>query len=312
MRLRFYPPAGYVYGPTDLLQRIADENEPGEWRDFDLPGRLVLNPNAAWPNYQFGQQVGPPYIPPSPGGYPDARKTPSGIHAAFSGNRGLQVGDVSLGLVDDVTDGIIDVTIGNLSASARIAVGPPDFAPDRRHLTSLQDGLSDRMNRDDIRTAELEELDDLVRDLFERALETSDMMNKDTELDRLHSAQQLPADRMPRATGDRDQLPINTIWSTHDENAPTAHRSDALPVSFAGRRKHRRFAALEYLHDRLREDPQLIDSWIRQPLDDFQEFDRRMPPLMRGSHGGPMNITRRQYEMLRRWVKGLRVRGIVS
>lgn len=151
-----------------------------------------------------------------------------------------------------------------------------------------------------------------MRDLFERALETSDLMNKDTELDRLHPVTQNAENRLPRATGDRDELAINTIWATRDETTPTAHRSDTLPVSFRGRRKHRRYTALEYLRDRLREDPQVIDTWIRCPLDEFQRFDRRMPPLMRGSHGQAMNITRRQYEILQRWVEGLRASGEIG
>lgn len=300
IRLRFYPPPGLVYGPTDLLQRIDEEPNPGEWLNFDLPGRLILNAGARWPNYVFGEPVGPPIIPN------DGRKTPGGIHAFFRSN------NVSLGLVDDVTDGIIECSVAGFTATARIAVGPPDFAPDRRHLTSIQEGLADRTDRTGMRQVDLSELDDLVRDLFERALETSDLMNKDTELDRLHRVDQPDEDRLPRATGDRDQLPINTIWPTRDQTAPAAHRADALPVSFVGRRKHRRFAALEYLRDRLREEPQLIDNWIRTPLDGFQRFDRRMPPLMRGSHGGPMNITRRQYEMLQRWVEGLRQSGEIG
>lgn len=300
IRLRFYPPKGLVYGPSNLRERIAADTDPGEWRDFDLPGRLILNPDAHWPNYRLGEPVGPPFIPQ------DGRKTPGGIHALFPSN------SVSLGLVDDVTDGIVECSVAGLTASARVAVGPPDFAPDRRHIVSIQDGLADRTDRAGMRAADLEELDDLVRDLFERALETSDAMNKDTELDRRHSVNEPVGQRMPRATGDRDELAINTIWPTHDEYAPAAHRADALPVSFLGRRKHRRYTALEYLRDRLRDDPQLIDTWIRRPLDEFQAFDRRMPPLMRGSHGGPMNITRRQYEMLQRWVESLRQRGLIG
>ncbi|MBG0792342.1 hypothetical protein IYY11_02570 [Methylocystis sp. H62] len=299
LRLRFYAPEGLVYGPSNLLQRIQEHPTPGEWTGFDLPGRLILNPGARWPNYRFQEPIGPPFIPQ------DGRKTPSGIHAQFPQS------NISLGLVDDVSDGIIECTVSGLTAVSRIAVGPPDFAPDRRHLTSIQDGLADRVDRAGVRNVDLAELDDLVRDLFERALETSDAMNKDAELDRLHRTDQQPSDRLPRSTGERDELPINTIWPTRDENAPTAHRADALPVSSLGQRKHRRYTALEYLRDRLREDPQLISAWIRTPLDENQRFDRRMPPLMRGSHGGPMNITRRQYEMLQRWVEGLRQQGVV-
>lgn len=300
LRLRFYPPAGLVYGPTDLIERIAKDPQPGEWQSFDLSGRLVLNPRATWPSYVFQTPVGSPAIPR------DNRKVPSGIHALFESNR------QTLGLLDDVTDGIITCSIGGVRANARVAVGPPDFAPDRRHPVSFQDGLVDRIDRAAIRAGiSLEELDDLVRDLFERALETSDAMNKDTELDRRMGSRR-PEERLPRAGADRDQPAIATTWPTRDEIAPTAHRVDALPVSFAGRRKHRRYVAVEYLRDRLREDPELLQKWIRKPRDEFQDYDRRMPPFMRGSHGGPMNVTQRQYEMLTAWVAGLRSEGLIG
>jgi len=299
LRLRFYPPTGLVYGPTDLKTRIADNLQPGEWAGFDLPGRLILNSAAAWPNYVFRSPVGLPNIPE------DNRKVPSGIHAVFGNGQ-------SLGLLDDVTDGIVRCSIGDVVATARVAVGPPDFAPDRRHPVSIQDGLADRVDRSGLRAGvPMDELEQLVKDLFERALETSDAMNKDTELDRLHD-NRLPEERLRRAGADRDQPAIATIWPTKNEVAPTAHRADALPVSFAGHRKHRRYIAIEYLRDRLREDPALLDKWIRKPRDGFQDFDRRMPALMRGSHGDAMNITQRQYEMLRTWVASLRSEGVIS
>ncbi|MBY5376644.1 hypothetical protein [Rhizobium leguminosarum] len=301
LRMRFHPPTGLVYGPSDLLERIAAHPQPGEWRAFDLPDRLILNPDAAWPNYVFGELLGSPAI------LDDFRKTPRGIHATFPGVRSQ-----SLGLVDEVTDGIIICKIGDVQGRARVAVGPPDFAPDRRHPVSMQDGLADRVDRATIRAGlPMDELEELVRDIFERALETSDAMNKDTELDRLHGGRDAQ-ERLRRANGDRDQPAVATIWPTRDEVASTAHRADALPVSFAGRRKHKRYVAVEYLRDRLREDPALLEKWIRRPRDGFQDFDRRMPPLMRGSHGGPMNVTQRQYEMLTAWVAALRTEGLIG
>ena len=52
------------------------------------------------------------------------------------------------------------------------------------------------------------------------------------------------------------------------------------------------------LEDRLREAPDLMDRWLRPPLDPNPFFDRRMPALMRGSDGRPIHLTRRQYELL--------------
>ena len=73
-RLRFYAPAGQVYAPTDLKERLAQILEgpqnglPGTehlgipalleffdnsgWKDFDLPAeQKILNPKAAWPQH---------------------------------------------------------------------------------------------------------------------------------------------------------------------------------------------------------------------------------------------------------------------
>ena len=317
-RLRFYPPSGLVYGPKNLQARIADYEqtridaglEPSEWESFDLADRFILNPKATWSTYEFGSQIKQPFYPARLRGYEvtDTRKTPTQIHAyfpTFDNDIGL-----SLGLIDDVTDGIIECTIGDQIAFARIAVSPPDFAPDRRHIISIQEGLADRVGRDQIRqTANYDELEELVRDIFERALETSDAMNKDAIRQRvaLHNG----STSLPISTGNRNELALGTLWPDPTEQASIAHRSDAMPISSAGSRKHKRYTALEYLRDRLREDPELIEKWIRKPRDEYQLFDRRMPPLMRGSHGGPMNLTQRQYELLTKWVEGLRTQGMI-
>ena len=317
-RLRFFPPAGLVYGPSDLKARLEALPDPDEWVGFDIGDRFILNPDAAWSSYVIGQQIERPFYPETLAGFEvtDNRKTPGGIHAVIPrGDPDIVPGGnpnagVSLGLVDDVTDGIIECTIGVKKAFARIAVGPPDFAPDRRHIISIQEGLADRVDRDQIRqTADHDELEELVRDIFERALETSDAMNKDAIRERVAL---MNGTALPSSTGDRDELALGTLWPGRTEQGSAAHRADALPISFAGSRKHKRYTALEYLRDRLREDPELIDKWIRKPRDEFQLYDRRMPPLMRGSHGGPMNLTQRQYELLNKWVEGLRQQGLIG
>ena len=92
-----------------------------------------------------------------------------------------------LGLVDDVSDGLVRCALpGGLEAAARIVVAPPDYAPDRRHVVSLADNLTDREDRAVARENQpaTEELAALMRDLLERAFETSDLMNKDAQNDR--------------------------------------------------------------------------------------------------------------------------------
>ncbi|GAA6179576.1 hypothetical protein NBRC116594_10140 [Shimia sp. NS0008-38b] len=76
-----------------------------------------------------------------------------------------------------------------------------------------------------------------------------------------------------------------------------------MPVSMLGQRKHRRYNAIEYFRDRLREEPGLIEKWIRIPRAPERFYDRRMPALMRGSDSNAMHLTRRQYDLIQLWAK---------
>ncbi|GAA6179575.1 hypothetical protein NBRC116594_10130 [Shimia sp. NS0008-38b] len=178
LRLRFYAPEGVVYGPPDIDMRIDkalaanpdEENNILPWRDLNVPeDRQRVNPNSSWATHDMQTTVVPPL------GAGDPRLNPSGLVASIL-NR-------VIGLVDDVGDGLVTCRIGELTAQARIAVGPPDFAPMNRPIVSLQDGLSDRETRQSARDETIpdDELETLVADIFERALETSDLMNKDAQ-----------------------------------------------------------------------------------------------------------------------------------
>ncbi|HSK41365.1 MAG TPA: hypothetical protein VK943_16495, partial [Arenibaculum sp.] len=301
LRLRVYAPAGHVYGPTDLSRR----DMPRGWEGFTLPEREIVNPAAKWATLKIWENVLPPLASA------DARNNPAGL-AAVDGE------GVSLGLIDDVSDGLVSCTIPGLpTACARVAIGPPDFAPDARPIVSLQDGLADRIDRaaarlDTIPTSELEAL---VHDIFERALETSDLMNKDAQSDRAHrenGEQLLP----PPPPGYQDRA-HGTLWPRPDAapagDPPRPSDVDGLPVSAQGRRKHRRLSAVEYLKDRLREEPGYIDTWLRPPVDASPAYDRRMPPLMRNSDRYPLHLTRRQYDLVKRWAAQLAAeRGAVE
>jgi hypothetical protein len=163
--------------------------------------------------------------------------------------------------VDDVCDGLVTVTVGEHTARARLVRTPPDFAPDRRPFTSLADGLTDRVKRAEVRdpayiseNLQLTALE--VRDLFERALEAMDSVNVDAQ--------------SQRATGDN-------IRTAQGEGSPIAEaraRTFPTPVPLAGitlaltergRRKHRRFPALEILEDLIREHPNSIQQFVRPP-----------------------------------------------
>lgn len=292
LRLRVYAPAGVVYGPTDLDQRIAGDSE---WGELSLPQeRRILNPAAAWVGFNIAND------PPGP--LPeDGRVNPGGLAATLESGR-------SVGLIDDVSDGLVACAVGDLPpAFARIAVGPPDFSPDSRPFVSLQDGLADRVDREAVRVEDIpmSELAEIVADIFQRALETSDLSNKDAQNDRSHRENSRGFPNRPPDGGppeDPEFPPIGTLWASSQTSGTLLSRVDALPVGSLGKRKHRRLNALEYLKDRLRDDPAFVERWLRPPLDPLA-YDRRMPALMRGSDRNPMHLTRRQYELVKRWAQ---------
>lgn len=271
-RLRFTPAAGAVYGPANLPQRSSVFVLP--------PERRILNPSAPWCRFRIVD---------------DPRTNPGGLFA--SDGQG-----VSLGLVDDVCDGLVRCSLPGIEpAFARVVVGPPDYAPDRRPFTSLADGLADRATRhqvadpayvEDVALTSLE-----VRDFFERVLETMENVNIDAQNDRARSENASVAQALglpPEAARDKAFPPIEPL-----EGQP-------LPLTAQGRQRHRRLVALEVLEDLLRERPGLIREIIREPLTGDRYYDRRMPAVMRGSDRLPMHLTRRQYDLLVAWARHLR------
>lgn len=314
LRLRFYAPKGVIYGPPDIDARIdaalaANPEQAGAilpWRDLVVPqDRDRVNPDSSWATHDLDATDVPPL---GPG---DGRLNPGGLVASILSR--------VIGLVDDVGDGLISCRIGDLAAHARIAVGPPDFAPMNRPIVSLQDGLSDREIRASARDGTIadDELEAIVADIFERALETSDLMNKDAQN---YRARRTNLSEYTGPTGDDLDLPNpapafeasphRTLWPTIDERLSaspaypvTPQNVDAMPVTMVGQRKHRRYNAIEYFRDRLREEPDLIEKWIRIPRPPERFYDRRMPALMRGSDRNAMHLTRRQYELIQLWAK---------
>ena len=273
LRLRFTPAAGVVYGPTDLPERTDVFVLP--------PERLVLNPAAAWCGFGLSGD--------------DPRTNPGGLFAGADAN-------ASLGLVDDVCDGTVRVSLPDgSSAVARVVVGPPDFAPDRRPFNSAADGLTDRVRRGDVHDPDyvadraLTTLE--VRDLFERILETVDNVNVDVQNDRARFENAAIAEALalpPEEARDRAFPPAEPLPGR------------PLPLTDRGRQRHRRFVALEVIEDLLREQPDLIQRVVREPMTGERYYDRRMPAVMRGSDRHPLHLTRRQYDLLRAWAAALR------
>ena len=205
LRLRFTPPAGVVYAPTDFAERVRTLR--GVENDYRIPAsRTFLNPSAAWPQLVLGA---------------DSRTNPGGLFMQDSQGR-------SLGVVDDVCDGLIkcrlEVGGRTLTATARIVSGPPDYAPDRRPFNSLADGLKDRVDRDEGVAS-----DDEVKDLFERILETMGLSN--LEVQNARSARE--NERLQMASGDTGPRRGPAFPQ------PPQTREDPLPLTDRGRQWHR-------------------------------------------------------------------------
>jgi hypothetical protein len=277
LRLRFTPAKGLFYGPTNLKDR---------WKGVDLDDQLLfLNKDSPWCSWQ-----------PAPD---DARGTPGGQYAQDDNQ-------VSYGMVDDVCDGIITCRLGDaekpdaiLTAHARISVGPPDFAPDRRHLVSLADGLKDRVDRADVFDNSYYTDDDLcdaeIHELLQRIYETAALNNVDVFNSRVN-VQENPA------TAQQLGLPYRPMeYIAFPVPDPLLGRP--LPLTDLARDNHRRLQVLTAFIELIRRNPTLLPSYVRKPLDANLFFDYRMPAVMRGPSGDPLALTRRQYEFLMRWAK---------
>lgn len=326
-RVRLTPPAGLTYGPSDMQARIAaldydfEDMASGtlpnaEWRNFVLPAtQLFLNPSAAWARWVQDLATLPPF------GERDGRNNPGGLLAAPFETipwAGGAIHSRSLGLIDDVSDGTITATLQisgtSLMATARVAVGPPDFSPASRTPVSLADNLTDREGRGAMRAASWtrEELSEIIHDIFERAFETSDLIHRDYQNARsANTNRSTQAELGGRSPFDIDDV-VRMLWPVPTIADVSSDKTDPMVLGSEGSRKHRRYASLEYLEDRFRENPALFDQWLRRPADPNPFFDRRMPALMRGSDGRPFHLTRWQWELIRRWIVELRKETVAA
>ncbi|QFQ97570.1 hypothetical protein F9278_16615 [Streptomyces phaeolivaceus] len=282
LRLRFTPGTGAVYGPTNL-------RDPRSEADYDIPAaRRILNPASRWVGFTLGD---------------DDRTAPGNLFAGAEFRRGL-------GLVDDVCDGTVTVRLpGGLAATARIVAAPPDFAPDRRPFVSLADGLADRLKREEVHTPGFvadEQTALEIRDLFERVLETMVAVNVDVQNERSGNENARIAPALNVSPADARALAFES---------PQPLLGLLLALTERGRRRHRRFVALEVLEDMIRERRDLIPTWVRPPAEPAADggaslrssrfYTWQMPSGMRGSDNYPLHLTRRQYDLLVGWAAQL-------
>jgi hypothetical protein len=332
IRFRFYAPSGVVYGPTDLNARLAkrslvDRLLNGDWARFRLPAeRCRLNPAAAWPGYKlltYGElwRALPRILPQWPslfalltevqrsellrfllGPLADAGKLPPGTFAyRYGGGAVLS----SLGLIDDMGDGIITCELGGKVARARIVVCPPHFSPDRRPPVSIADDLTDRVQREEVRSpdwagpANWTTTEREIDDLFDRAFETAALANLDACSDELR--RENISDAVYRHDPQVPAHPDRLLWRGLEKKTVLE-----LPLSEQGHWRHRRNAADEFIEQLMRDSPELLRQRVRDPDDPLAlYYDRRMPALMRGRDRRPLHLTRRQLGALRQWVERL-------
>lgn len=337
VRVRFFAPAGKIFAPTnsqrridavrgDLVTRLTrlligrSAGNPA-WEDFALAAEdCFLNPQAAWPRHRMLTHENLWKALPRllrdwralkalltrsqlsellrrlAGPLTDVGKLPPGLYAHVQADGAFLS---SLGMVDDMGDGILRCRIGDLCANARIVVCPPDFAPDRRSPVSIADVLADKSGRADVRDETWLGNDDAileaVDDLLERAFETESMMNLDVINELFREENRSAAGYRgdpPPAGGLKDLLwPDEGLDGIAD-----------LPLTQLANFRHRRNSVEAFFEQLALDRPHFIADWIREPHSDKSlYYDRKMPALMRGSDRYPLHLTRRQYEMLKAW-----------
>jgi hypothetical protein len=265
IRLRFTPAAGKVYGPPpdtgEKDPNIADavyDPEKGKWKGYSDPV--------------------------------DVQKDPIGVRKATNPAQiyaGKAVGNnqISYGYLDDECDGIVEVEINingvKLKAFARIAAGPPTFAPDSMPVRTVGDELEQAMfgpNLDD--PASEQEIAD-VRDIVRRALETVRLMNT--------AQMNKPSKQRGVGMARMDFLDVN--------RALESIADPAVADSLAIRSRHERIllaldsGSLAWFARVLRHHDKVGDL-----SDDGR---RKMPALMRNADGRHLALTRRQVNKVR-------------
>jgi hypothetical protein len=217
----------------------------------------------------------------------------------------------SLGLIDDTSDGVIDVTLKRpkmdaLRAHARVVVAPPNLVPDRRMPVTLADGLADRAGRDNTHTlawvsGENAELADAeVHDLLNRAYETVGLQNVDAVADFFR----IENSHLAQYRGEDPQKARELLWPAEP------HPLQDLPLTDVARQRHARLAVQQIFEAFVRENPTWVsrirpaEAWeggLGSASNPTPYYGKHMPGLMRGGDRRPLHLTRRQLNLLKAW-----------
>jgi hypothetical protein len=270
IRLRFTPAAGKVYGPP------LDGNMP----DKNLAGEVYDAKKGKWKGWK---DPADPKTDPILG----IRKAtnPGNVYAGTDSTNPDDPHRVSWGYLDDECDGIVDVEITTggkrLTAYARIAAGPPTFAPDSMPVRTVLDELEQAMYGPELESEVTAEEVEHVKQIVRRALETVRLMNTG-QMNMFSKQRGVGMARM-------DNLDVN--------RAGTPIVDAALADGLAIRARHERVllalesGSLAWFARVLREHDEVGDL-----TDDGR---RKMPALMRGADARHLALTRRQVNKVR-------------
>jgi hypothetical protein len=270
IRARFIPAHGKVYGakteqPDPNITKPVYDPTKGNWTRYqesgspnnDFAGRSLTNPNQIFAGYD------------------------------------IDTTHVSYGYVDDECDGIVDVRLNiggqTLTSFARVAAGPPTFAPDSKPVRTVADELEQALLGPDAPASDEEVL--AVKDLVRRALETVRLM---------HTGQ-LNKGGKTRGVG----MARMDILDVARKSEPIFDPTVADPLAIRARHE-RVLLALE--------SGSL--AWFARVLRDYDkvgdlsdEGRRKMPAMMRNADGRHLALTRRQVAKVRRVAEYIVSRG---
>ncbi|MBR0773985.1 hypothetical protein JQ543_21640 [Bradyrhizobium diazoefficiens] len=273
IRLRFTPAGGWVYGSSDKRKTVNAFNKVVETRDDIIsPERIIYDPKkGTWRGFDDGKTPAP------------ERTVPGAIYAGYSDPKS---GDqISWGYLDDECDGIVTATLviggKTLSAFARIAAGPPTFAPDSVPIRTAADELDQvLLGPEADASVTLEDAEEIVRRAIEsvRLMNTA-AMNGNTIEGRINVASTMV--RQDTNDFSRYYQPIMTPTSV-DNHALMALHQNILAALRSG-----------------------TGAWfaqaLRQPdeIGDLSDAGRRkMPAMMRGADGRMLALSRRQIDTI--------------
>jgi hypothetical protein len=328
LRVRFTPAKGEVYGPPDAIVAMSKPIQEGrvlspkvlqgQMYEIVPPKNRILNAGTPWSDYIRDQP-----------GQADPQPSDAFDGAAVGTGR-------SWGVVDDTCDGVIEADMvvrgRHYRATARVIVGPPDYAPDRRTFLSMADDLADRdVSPAAVSEASLDDCEAEIADLFQRVFEVASAINLDIERQRSLHGQTGPnypgLPQIDERSMTKDDLPyvdniFRTPLSPSSADAPGwGAVDDPLPYAAVAREVHEPLTDIDTLLDFLHTRAEHLRRLIRPPFGRFGQFaehpapvpnpafrdprvvrdtlqDMRMPPYMRDSDENPLSLTWRQYTML--------------